>query len=875
MQVKNFFIILLLLLISYHGITQVAIGDDLAEINYSTPKEYEIGGITVTGVRYLDNNVLIMLSGLVVGDKIIVPGDKITDAIHNLWDQGLFENIRVIAQKIEGDVIFLEINLAERPRLSKFAITGVGKSDADNLRDDIQLVAGDVVTDNLILRTENTIKNFYFAKGFMNTEVVIQRENDTVRPNHIILNIDIDKNKKVKVYNINVYGNESLNESQVEKAFKNTKEKSVVEPLEHADTLVISSVKAGKNLDAVDVANNVGEYFSDNMKLRIFKSSKYIEKDYKEDKLNLIKKYNEKGYRDATISKDSIYKNPDGTINVDIYIDEGTQYYFRNIAWVGNTKFSSEQLNSILKIQKGDVYNQEILSTNLSFNPSGIDVSSLYLDDGYLFFQVDPVEVLVENDSIDIEMRVYEGKQARINNISIRGNTRTNDHVIIREIRTKPGDLFSRSDIIRTSRELAQLRYFDPEKLNPVPMPNPVDGTVDIQYEVEETSSDQVELSGGWGYGRVIGTLGVSFNNFSLQNIFDKSAWRPIPSGDGQQFSVRVQSYGKGYVSYNASFTEPWLGGKKPNSFTVSYYHSLYSNGLPKDDPARQSFTLNGLSFILGKRLSWPDDFFTLVQSINLQRYDLNNYTSVFSFGTGTGQYNNFTYGITIARNSVDAPIFPRSGSQISLAVELTPPYSWFNNTDYSTLPDSEKYKWVEYNKWEFKAYLYKQIVGNFVVALKFRYGFLAAYNALIGVTPFERYFLGGDGLSGYNNMDGREIVGFRGYSNESLTPYYYKDRNNGGTIFSKNTLELRYPVSLNPNSTIYALAFLETGNAWVGMDTYEPFSLYRAAGFGVRVFLPMFGLLGLDWAYGFDDVPGFPNASGSQFHFSINSSID
>jgi len=447
--------------------------------------------------------------------------------------------------------------------------------------------------------------------------------------------------------------------------------------------------------------------------------------------------------------------------------------------------------------------------------------------------------------------------------------------VIIRELRTKPGQLVNRSDIIRTTRELAQLRYFNPETINPVPMPNPADGTVDIEYEVEETSADQVELSGGWGYGKVIGTVGVSFNNFSINNIFKKYAWRPVPSGDGQKLSLRLQSYGRGYISYNMSFTEPWLGGKKPNSFTVSYFHSLYSNGFPKDDIGRQSFLLDGLVFSLGKRLTWPDDFFTLVQSVSLQWYKLNNYTSVFSFGTGTGNYNNFAYIVTLARNSIDAPIFPRSGSEISLTMEVTPPYSWFNNTNYELLSDTEKYKWVEYHKWYFKAYLYKKIAGNLVAALKFRYGFLGTYNRVIGVTPFERFYLGGDGLSGYNNMDGREIIGFRGYANESLTPKYYEDHNQGATIYSRNTLELRYPVSLNPSATIYALAFLETGNSWSDFESFNPFSLYRAAGFGIRVFLPMFGLLGLDWGYGIDPVPGLPNANGGQFHFSINSSID
>ncbi len=854
---------------------QVSLGDDLSEVDYSKPREYEIGGITISGVQYLDNNVLIMLSGLYVGGEIIVPGDNISNAIHKLWDQGLFENIRITATKIQDDYIFLDINLKERARLSKFSFSGINKSDADNIRDDIKLVSGDVVTENLIIRSTNFIKKYYTDKGFLDTEVNILQTPDTSKVNHVILDIQIEKKDKVKIYQINIFGIDNLTEAQVERAFKSTKEKSVVQPMNYTDTLFISTLKASMGLDMIDVVNNTGQYFSDNMKLRIFKSSKYIEEDFKEDKLNLIKKYNQLGFRDAVVIKDSVYKNPDNTISIDVYINEGSKYYFRNITWIGNTKYTARQLNSVLKIEKGDVYNLDVLNTNLSFNPNELDVSSLYLDDGYLFFQVDPVEVLVENDSIDIEMRIYEGKQATVSKVSVKGNTRTNDHVIIRELRTKPGQLFNRSDIIRTTRELAQLRYFNPETINPVPMPDPADGTVDIEYEVEETSADQVELSGGWGYGKVIGTVGVSFNNFSINNVFKKHAWRPVPSGDGQKLSLRLQSYGKGYISYNMSFTEPWLGGKKPNSFTVSYFHSLYSNGFPKDDIGRQSFLLDGLVFSLGKRLTWPDDFFTLLQSVSLQWYKLKNYTSVFSFGTGTGIYNNFAYIVTLARNSIDAPIFPRSGSEISLTMELTPPYSWFNNTNYELLSDTEKYKWVEYHKWYFKAYLYKKIVGNLVVALKFRYGFLGAYNKTIGITPFERYYLGGDGLSGYNNMDGREIIGFRGYANESLTPQYYKDHNQGATIYSRNTLELRYPVSLNPSATIYALAFLETGNSWSDFDSFNPFSLYRATGIGVRVFLPMFGLLGLDWGYGIDPVPGLPNANGGQFHFSINSSID
>jgi outer membrane protein insertion porin family len=422
---------------------------------------------------------------------------------------------------------------------------------------------------------------------------------------------------------------------------------------------------------------------------------------------------------------------------------------------------------------------------------------------------------------------------------------------------------------------LAQLRYFDPEKISPDIQPNPADGTVDIIYSVEETSSDQVELSGGWGYGRVIGTLGLSFNNFSLRNFFDRSAWRPIPTGDGQKLSLRIQSYGKGYISYSASFIEPWLGGKKPNSFSLSYYHSLYSNGLPKNNPLRSSFVIDGVSVGLGKRLQWPDDFFTLMQSVNFQVYNLKNYTSIFTFGDGTGSYNNFNYSITLARNSIDAPIFPRSGSEVSVMLELTPPYSWFNNKDYTTMNDDDKYKWIEYHKWKVKASYYTKLIGNLVLSARTQFGFLGAYNEDIGVTPFERFYLGGDGLSGYNNLDGRELIGMRGYGNETITPDYYLNSNIGGTIYSKNTFELRFPMSLNPNATIYALSFLEAGNSWANFPNFSPFNLYRSAGFGLRVFLPMFGVLGLDWGYGFDPVPGIPSANEGQFHFSINQSID
>ncbi len=852
------------------------ISDDLDVIDYSAPKKYEIGGITVSGIEYLDQNVLIMLSGLKIGERVDIPGEKITNAVKKLWDQGLFEDVRISATRFQGDLVFLNIYLLERPRLTKYSFKGIKKSEADNIRDEMRITRGDVVTDHLLVRINNIISGYFSGKGFLDVEVDVKQIADTTKANNVILEIVVDKKSRVRIYQINIHGNEALSTSKVKKAFKETKEKGLFRPLYGADKLLVDVVWDVLQLKFPKAIEDFQSYVDKTMRFRIFKSSKFIESSYEGDVLNLINKYNEIGYRDAKVTRDSISRNDDGTLNVDVWIDEGNQYYFRNITWVGNTKYTAEQLDKILEIQKGDVYNKDLLNTNLSFNPAGFDVSSLYLDDGYLFFQAEPVEVRVENDSIDLEIRMREGKQATINKVTVKGNTKTNDHVVIREIKTRPGQLFSRDAIIRTVRELGQLKYFNPETIAPDVIPNPEDGTVDIVYSVEETSADQIELSGGWGYGRIIGTLGVSFNNFSLRNFFKKGAWKPIPSGDGQKLSLRIQSYGRGYISYSASFTEPWLGGRKPNAFSVSYYHSLYSNGLPRSDTNRAYFKINGLTFGLGQRLKWPDDFFTLYQAINLQRYDLHKYTTIFTFGDGTGTYNNFNYNIVLGRNST-APsyIYPRTGSNLSLSVEATPPYSLFSDADYTKMEDKEKYKWIEYHKWKFEASYFLEVAPKFVIMGRLKYGFLGSYNSDIGITPFERFYLGGDGLSGYNNLDGREIIGMRGYGNETLTPYYYQDRNVGGTVYCKYTLEFRYPLSLNPSATIYALAFLEAGKAWLYHPAFNPFDLYRSAGFGMRVFLPMFGLLGLDWGYGFDEVPGLPGANEGQFHFSINQSID
>lgn len=872
MRISGLVLIFWFAIVAVYG--QINLGD-LEELDYANPKKYEIGGVTISGIKYLDNSVLITLSGLTVGDVISIPGEEISKAIQNLWDQGLFENVIISITNVQNNLVFLNIDLKERPRMSTFSFGGVKKSEADNIRDEIKLASGDVVTDNMLIRTTNTIKSYFTEKGYLDADVKITQIEDSLRINHVRLQIDIDKKEKVRIQSINIIGNTEFDDQKVKKYLKETKEKGSFKPFANLEGLIFNIVKDIVTLKFAKVADDSRDYVNENIKLRIFKSSKFIKDKYEDDLVNVIDKYNSVGYRDAKIMSDSIYRNPDNTVSIDLNLYEGSKYYFRNITWIGNTKYPDAFLNRVLRVEKGDVYNWELLNSNLTFNQTEDDVSSLYMNDGYLFFQANPVEVLVENDSIDLEIRVYEGKQARINKVSVKGNTRTNDHVVVRELRTRPGQLFSRSDIIRTTRELAQLRYFNPETINPNIQPNPADGTVDITYEVEETSSDQIELSGGWGYGRVIGTLGVSFNNFSLSNIFKLKKWRPVPTGDGQKLSLRVQSYGKGYISYSASFTEPWLGGKKPNSFSVSYYHSLYSNGYPKDDLARQSFTIDGITVGIGRRLTWPDDYFTLYTGVNFQLYKLQNYTQIFTFGSGTGNYNNISLSVILSRNSVDQPIYPRNGSLVSVGVEFTPPFSGFSDRDFASLSDTEKYKMIEYHKWIIQAAYFTPIVGNLVLMARAKFGFLGHYNSQIGNTPFERFYLGGDGLSGANNLDGREIIGMRGYGNETLTPNYYKQRNQGGTIYSKYTLELRYPLSLNPNATIFVATFLEAGNAWLKFDEFNPFSVYKAAGFGVRVYLPMFGLLGLDWAYGFDPVPGLPDASRGQFHFSINQSID
>ena len=867
------YILLALLMVGYNLMAQIRIGDDLSDIDYGRPSTYEIAGITVEGTKYVDGNVLAMMSGLKAGKEITIPGDDIAQAIRTIWEQGMFEDVAINATNIVGGKVFLQIVVQEKPRVSRFSFNGVSKSETDDIRNKINLSRGDIATNHLETKTRRIIEDFFAEKGYYNAVVDIQQVPDTTRDNSVDLVINIDKGEKVRIGQINLIGNENLSDAQILSAMEETKTRGVFNPLEPLGPMVVNAIADFVTLKPLRAINDVEEYFYENYRPRIFKSSVFMESNYEEDKQKIITKYNSKGYRDAIIVRDSVYPMADGDLGIDIEIDEGDLYHYRSINWTGNTKYDSETLNGVLGIKPGDVYNKELLNTNLTYSETTLDISSLYMDDGYLFFRVDPVEVQVDNDSIDLEIRLNEGKQARISNVTLKGNTKTNDFVVIREMYSRPGQLFSRSDITRTVRELATLGFFNQESINPDVRPNYSDNTVDIEYQVEEASADQVSFSAGYGYSMLILQAGLTFNNFSMRNIFKKDAWKPIPGGDGQKLSLSVSTYGTRYIYYSASFTEPWLGGRKPNAFTASVYQSFYSNGVSSSDDNYGYFRMTGASVGLGKRVTWPDDYFTLYHGISFINYRLKNYSSILNFGSGNGHFNLISYNFTLSRNSVSQPLYPRSGSEVQLSLEITPPYSLFTNSDYSTMTEDEKYKWIEGHKWKFRAVWYSELYEKLVLMTRVRFGYLGYYNDDIGPTPFHRFYLGGDGLGSYS-FDSREIIGMRGYKNESLTPSS-GSKTLGGNIYTKYTMELRYPLSLNPSATIYAMGFVEAGNCWLGFENFNPFEVYRSAGIGARIYLPMFGLLGLDWGYGFDAVPGSSDASGSQFHFSIGGSID
>ncbi len=822
-------------------------------LDYRSAKTYEIGGITVTGASSLDPRSIIMLSGLETGQKITIPGEKISTALERLWKQGIFGNIELYATSIEENKIFLTIEMEELPRMNRFDVTGIKPFDATKLKDELELKPSDILTENKLNRLKAKATDFYRNKGYLNAKITVIQKYDTLSGG-VNLTFDVHKGSRVKIKSIEIIGNTAKRTDDPNESYRAVKK--IWRKINGTDELAFSNKQIRRALKSTKQRNV----------FRFWKRSKYVDPEFRDDLKSLSAAYNAKGFRDMRVINDSITILNDKRVKLTIDLSEGSTYYFGDIDFIGNTKYPNEILSYILDIQKGDIFDAEKLQQNLTFNPQG-DITSLYTDDGYLSFVAVPVETRVENDTVHMEIRMREGKQARFNHIGVEGNTRTNDYVILRELRVYPGQLFSRSNIINSMNELRMMKYFNDQTITPDVKPNPEDGTADLIYKVEEIGSDQVELSGGWGGGMIVGTLGFSFNNFSIQNLFRKERWKPLPSGDGQKFTIRAQSNGSAYYSVSTSYTEPWLGGKKPYALSISAYTSMQSNGLKRGNELRGQVITNGLSLGLGQRLTVPDMYFTLYQAINYQYYDIYNYYNVFP--VSDGQYSNFNYTISLGRQSLDGAIFPKTGSDLSVSLQMTPPYSLINGKDYYVgMPDQEQFKWLEFYKWNFKASWFLNPVANLVINARVRFGAIGRYNNDVGYTPFERFKLGGDGMSAYS-YTGAEVIGMRGYTNESLS------ETTGAMAFNKLTLEARYPITLNPAATIFGLVFVEAGNSWSNPRLINPFQNYRSAGIGVRLFLAAMGMFGLDWGYGLDDVPGNPSANKSQFHFSINQSLD
>ncbi|MEE3485478.1 MAG: POTRA domain-containing protein [Bacteroidales bacterium] len=838
-----------------------------------TPKEYEIADITVSGNCKFDKSVIISYSGLSKGQKIKVPGEQISKAIKKFWKQGLFSDVKILATKTDGEKIWLNIDLKSRARISDIIIDGIKDREKEDIISSLPIKKGGQLTPNLIVRTKATIKKHYVGEGYQNAEISLVAQDDNKHPGNVNVVINIDKGKKVKVHKIFISGNNEMKTSRIKRAMKKTKERSIK---------------------------------------TIFKSKKFIEEEYANDKGLAIDKFNEFGFRDATLTSDSVVKCPKKKKRVDIYMnfEEGKKYYFRNITWVGNTIYSSEELSKVLGIKKGDVYNQILLNNRLMTDEDAM--SNLYLDNGYLFFNVEPVETNVEGDSIDMELRIYEGQQATINNIVITGNNAIYEHVIRRELRTKPGQLFSRSDLQRSARELAATGQFNPEKMDIRPVPDPENGTVDIIYNLEQKKNDQAEVSFGYGSAGVVGTLSLKFTNFSMKNIFNKEAYNPLPEGDGQTLSLGFSTNARYYTSASISFLEPWLGGKRPTSLSSSIYwskqtgvnsrywsenytNSLYYNDNNYDfaasaDPNKYIMTIGG-SVGIGKRLNWPDDFFSIYGELAYRHYALQKWSLL---EITDGHANNLSLSCTWSRNSIDNPYYTRRGSKLSLMLQMTPPYSLFKNndrvselvtryrngsdddqrrglseTEYAEMQE-ELYKWVEYYKVEFKAQTFTPLSANqkLVLMTRMEYGFLGYYNEKRR-SPFERYYVGGDGMTGYSSTYATTAIKIRGYKNGSLTPTDPISDRQAGNLYSRLSLELRYPVMMESTTTIYLLAFADAGNAWMDFKNFNPFDLRRSVGAGIRIFLPMLGLIGVDWGYGFDE-PYVTGEGGHNFHFVI-----
>ena len=830
------------------------------EVDYNNPKKYVVGGVRLEGNQYLSADQILQVASLQKGMEVTVPSEEMSNIVTRLWLQRYFEDVSVSIDSITPtrDTAFFKISIIERPRVSRWVFSGVKSGEEKELRERLNIRRGGEFSEYVAKTSSDIIKRYYKEKGFYNVKVDVNTKRDTVIQSAIRVQFAVDRGEKVKIQKITFKGADHVKESKLVRSMKKTRDKRLQ---------------------------------------NFFSSKKFQEKEYDNDKRSLIAAFNEAGYRDARIVKDTMYYVEPNRLQIDFEIDEGKQYFFRDITWTGNSVYSAETLNQVLKIKKGDVYDVVTMEKRLfgGGKQSESYVSQYYRDNGYLFFQLDPVELNIEGDSVDVEMRIVEGKPATLNNIVINGNDLTNERVIRRQLFTYPGYLFSQTDFERSIREIASMGQFDPEAIMDSSkgwsiLPNPMDNTVDIVYNVTEKPSSQLELSGGWGGNTFVATVGVSFNNFSTRRFFDKTAWRPVPLGDAQNLSVRFQTNGTYYTSLSASFSEPWLFGKKPTSLNMSVYYTrqtnsyIYYNILNNDE----YMEVYGFAAGLGKRLKWPDTYFVLYNQLSWQTYRLQNWAYQFLFNTGIS--HNLSYTLSLSRNSTDQQIYPRVGSDFSFSLQLTPPYSLLRKKDYGLLDQDghptkvnswkdinydyqssqDRYKWIEYHKWSFKGAVYTKLVGDLVLMARAQFGYLGYYNRNWGYSPFEGFRVGGDGMSGYDTY-GSEIIALRGYENYSLTPQALSSYNStgnyyAGNVYDKFTVELRYPVILQPQSTIYALLFLEGGNCWSDIRDFNPFQIKRSAGVGVRVFLPMIGLLGVDWGYGFDD----PVNGGSQFHFVI-----
>lgn len=831
------------------------------------PVTYRLAGLRVTGVTGYEDYVLTGISGLAVGQKIEVPGTAISDAVKRYWKHGLFSDVSISADSIVGEDIYLNIHLKTRPRVSTINYNGISKKEKEDMESKLGLLKGGQITPNMIDRAKVLAKKYFEDKGYKNAEINIVQRDDNNSKNQVTLDVNIDKKKKMKVHKIYIDGNQELSDKKLKGGlFK----KGAFSKIHESGTLA-----------------------------SFLKSKKYTPERWEEDKKNLIAKYNEYGYRDATIVKDSVWNVDDSHVDIYVKVDEGKKYYIRNITWVGNTVYTTDQLSRLLNMHKGDVYNQKYMNKRLSEDEDA--VGNAYWNNGYLFYNLQPTEVNIDGDSIDLEMRIFEGQQAHINRVRINGNDRLYENVVRREMRTKPGDLFSKEALTRTARELASMGHFDPEHVNPDVKPNYETGTVDINWNLKQKSNDQIELSLGWGQTGVIGKVGLKLNNFSMANLFRKKSERRgiLPVGDGEVLALSAQTNGTYYQSYSVNYSTNWFGGKRPIQFSVgayyskqtdvssNYYNSAYMNNFYNYqygygnynynsyenyyDP-NKSIRLFGVNVGWGKRLTWPDDYFTLSLQLAYQRYMLKNWRY---FIMSNGAANNLNVNISLNRSSTDNQLFPRRGSEFTASLTITPPWSKWDGKDYRNLANDpkaatysaeqqEKYKWIEYHKWKFKARTFTSLTGgqkNLVLMTRVELGLLGSYNKY-KKSPFETYYMGGDGMSGYSTGYAEETIGLRGYENGSLTPYGAE-----GYAYNRFTLELRYPFLLG-NTTIYGLGFIEAGNAWTDTSKFNPFDMKRSAGLGVRIFLPMVGLMGIDWAYGFDKVYG--QKGGSQFHFIL-----